>query len=54
MPNLNQEAKLITPGQALFFLILGTVFLCWYYDIDVVYHLENMRETVRYVTGGIL
>lgn len=54
MPNLNAESKLITPSQALFFMILGVVFAIWYWDIDVVYHLGNIRDTVHYVTGGIL
>jgi hypothetical protein len=54
MPNLNQESKLITPSQALFFICLGSVFAVWYYDVDVVYHLGNIRETIHYVTAGIL
>lgn len=54
MPNLNAEAKLITPSQALFFIVLGSVFAVWYWEIDVPYHLENLRDTIHHVTAGIL
>ena len=54
MPNLNDEAKLITPGQAVFFVILGLIFSVWYWDVDVMSQLENAREAVRTFTGGVL
>ena len=54
MPNLNAEAKLITPGQALFFIVLGLVWAIWYYDVNVIEQLENCREAVHHVTAGVL
>jgi hypothetical protein len=54
MPNLNQESKLITPSQALFFVVLGSIFAIWYWDVDLEYHLGNIRETIHHVTAGIL
>lgn len=54
MPNLNAESKLITPGQALFFVILGCFFYCWYYDVNVGEQLTAMREAIHALTGGVL
>jgi len=54
MPGLNQEAKLITPGGALILFCFASVFAIWYYDIDIWEHLGRMRDTIHYVTGGIL
>lgn len=54
MPNLNAESKLITPGQALFFAILAACWAVWYYDLNVIEQLENLRDAIHHVTGGIL
>ena len=54
MPNLNAESKLITPGQALGFIIFGSIFAIWYFDVDIWYHLDNIRSTVGGFFGWMI